>query len=70
MMSQMLLVEFHYVFEISVQEIWLMLVAVVAVAIELGQRVQVYTTMCIGSSQVTLIGTELPGPTSIATSYS
>ena len=69
-MSRMLLVEFHYVFEISIQEIWLMLVAVVAIAVELGQHVQVYTMMRIGSSQVTLIGTKPPGPTSTATSYS
>ena len=47
-----------------------MFVAVVAVVVELGQLVLECTMMHIGSSQVTLIGIEPPGPELLVTSYS
>ena len=70
MMLQRLLVVSLGDVEISVLRILLMIVAVVAIIASLGQLVLMSTMKCIGPSQVTAIGIELPGPRLPTTPYS
>ena len=69
MMLLRLPIEFLSDVEISVLRILLMIVAVVATITSLGQLVLVRTMMCIGSSQVTVIGIEPLDPRLLVTSY-
>ena len=70
MMSPRLPVEFLSVVEISSPRTLLRIVVVVALIVDLGRLVLMYMMMYIGSSQVAVIGIELPNPRLPATSYS